>query len=138
MRYEGSCLCGQTRYECEAEPVFQFNCHCRDCQRSTGAGYAPILFFPREALRIIGELRYYESPGASGQCVARGFCPSCGAQMIGAPAVVPKLLSIRAGTLDDPTLYRPTSNVYTSQAAPWSCMDPALAQYEMLPLPKRG
>ncbi|HYV89124.1 MAG TPA: aldehyde-activating protein, partial [Candidatus Polarisedimenticolia bacterium] len=38
----GGCACGAVHYEIGAEPVFMLNCHCRDCQRATGAAYAPV------------------------------------------------------------------------------------------------
>lgn len=32
----GGCVCGAIRYEVTAEPIVTFNCHCRDCQKTTG------------------------------------------------------------------------------------------------------
>ena len=36
--YTGGCACGAIRYECNAEPMFSWICHCRECQRATGGG----------------------------------------------------------------------------------------------------
>jgi hypothetical protein len=36
--FTGRCACGAIRYEVTAEPIVMFNCHCRDCQRTTGGG----------------------------------------------------------------------------------------------------
>jgi len=33
----GGCECGAVRYECAAEPLLMFNCHCRACQQSRAA-----------------------------------------------------------------------------------------------------
>lgn len=136
MKYSGSCLCGSVTYECEATPVFQFNCHCRDCQRTTGAAYAPIIFFPKDSLHLSGELTFFESVGSSGKAIHRGFCKHCGAQMIGEPEVIPSLTSIRAGTLDDPTLYNPSADVFCSEAAAWDSMNRDIAKYDGMPNPK--
>lgn len=136
-RYEGRCLCGEVSYIAVSEPVFQFNCHCRDCQRSTGCTYAPVMFFPREGLQVSGEVAYYRMQGGSGHTIARGFCRTCGAQVLGDADVARALVSIRAGTLDDPGLYRPKADVFVSQAAGWDAMDPDLPKFERWP-PQRG
>lgn len=47
----GGCTCGAVRYECTAESVMAFNCHCRDCQRATGGPYVPAVVIPRSALK---------------------------------------------------------------------------------------
>jgi hypothetical protein len=36
----GGCACGSIRYVCARAPVAMLNCHCRDCQRSSGAPFA--------------------------------------------------------------------------------------------------
>ena len=52
----GGCACGAVHYEIGAEPVFMLNCHCRDCQRATGAAYAPVFVVPHAALQVTGEV----------------------------------------------------------------------------------
>jgi hypothetical protein len=136
-KYQGSCLCGAVAYEANGEPVFQFNCHCRDCQKSTGCAYAPIMFFPRDALRLTGPLTYHSIRGGSGQNVTRGFCGRCGAQVVGDVEIAAPLLSIRAGTLDDPTLFRPRADIFVTHAAAWDAMDPGIPKFERMP-PRRG
>ncbi len=54
----GGCRCGAIRYETDADPAMMLNCHCRDCQRAGGSGYAPVLVVPRAALKVTGEPRY--------------------------------------------------------------------------------
>ena len=38
--FSGGCACGSIRYVCSREPVAMLNCHCLDCQRSSGAPFA--------------------------------------------------------------------------------------------------
>src|SRR5687767_9610856 len=61
--FSGGCACGAIRYECTADPIMMFKCHCRDCQRVTGGGFVPGLLIPRSAFRLTkGELRYHFTP----------------------------------------------------------------------------
>ena len=36
----GGCLCGAVRYEAGWPPNWSAHCHCRDCQRASGAAFA--------------------------------------------------------------------------------------------------
>lgn len=138
MTIEGRCLCQSVRYKASAPAIVQFNCHCRDCQRSTGAAFAPVMFFAKNALSIEGPLSHYESLSASGSTIKRSFCQVCGAQMLGETQSAPMLISIRAGTLDDPSQYQPMADIFCSQAAPWDCLNPEIGKFaDMLPAPKR-
>ena len=62
---------------------FTGNSHCRDCQRATGGAYVPALAVPAQALKITGEVKYYESRSDSGNTFDRGFCPTCGGRVFG-------------------------------------------------------
>jgi hypothetical protein len=129
----GGCLCGAVRYECAAEPVMAGTCHCLDCQKSSGAGGAPTLFVPQVAVQITGEVKYYASKGDSGQSVERGFCPNCGSPLFGKPAAMPDMLGIRAGTLDDPSIFTPGMHIYASRAQSWDVMNPDTPQFPQGP-----
>lgn len=133
MKYSGSCLCGAVHYETDAEPLIQGNCHCRTCQKRTGSGHSATLFFPEAAVTLTGEVRYYAAQGGSGKDLLTGFCPVCGSQLVGKPAVMPGLIGIRAGTLDDPALFKPQADIFVSRAQPWDCMDPALPKFPEAP-----
>ncbi|MGE0821693.1 MAG: GFA family protein [Candidatus Binatia bacterium] len=129
----GGCVCGAVRYECTAEPLMTGNCHCRDCQRASGGAYVPILMVPRNAVKITGEVKYYDVKGASGKIASRGFCPTCGARLFGKPEVAPDILGIFAGSLDDPSWYRPGMDIWTSSAQPWDHMNPELPKFPEMP-----
>lgn len=129
----GSCLCGAVRYRCAAPAVLSGNCHCRDCQRSSGSAYAPTFFVPQQALEISGEVRYYGSPGSSGRIVRRGFCPSCGSQLFGIAEAMPGLVGVRAGTLDDASQYVPHVDIFVGQAAPWDHLPEGAVRFDAAP-----
>ncbi len=133
MKLSGKCLCGAVSYTCANDPVFAGNCHCNDCKKASGSGYAPTLFFPENSVSISGEVKYFASSGRSGKMVDRGFCPNCGSQVFGKPAALPGMLAVRAGSLDDISAYAPQMDIFTSHAAAWDAMDENLPKFPEMP-----
>lgn len=131
--YTGGCVCGAVRYECSADALFMGNCHCRDCQKACGSGYEPAIGLPAAALKISGQVKYYDVKGDSGSTVSRGFCPECGSRMFGKSNGMPELTVIMASSLDDPKAYEPAMDIYTDSAQPWDVMNPALAKFPKMP-----
>lgn len=133
MNMSGRCLCGLVEYTCSGEVAMAGNCHCINCKKSTGSGYAPVLFVPEDSVEITGEVKYYESTGSNGATARRGFCPNCGSQLFGKPRAFPGMLGIRAGSLDDLSRYRPQVDIFTSRSPDWDCMDPDLPRFDEMP-----
>ena len=132
-KFTGGCLCGSVRYECTAEPLVMGNCHCRDCQRATGSAYASGLLVPQSAVTITGDVKYYDVIADSGSNVGRGFCPNCGSRLFSKPPI-PELMGILAGTLDDPSWFKPAMDFYAASAQPWDYMNPDLPKFAKMPL----
>ena len=133
MSMSGQCLCGAVKYECSTDPVIAGNCHCRDCQKSSGSAYAPTFFVPEQSISIQGQVKYYESAGGSGGKVSRGFCPNCGSQLFGKTEAMPGLIAVRAGSLDDTSQYHPQVDIFVSRAAPWDFIPPTATQFPEMP-----
>ena len=115
----GCCLCGEIRYECQAEPVVSFICHCTDCQKFTGSVFAADLFFPRESFRIqSGAPTKFAVTAESGKKVEREFCGKCGASLFEVLEKLPDLIAVTAGSLDDKSVFKPARHIWTkSQVA---------------------
>ncbi len=123
----GGCACGAIRYESTGEPLFSINCHCRDCQRETGGAYAPIVGVPTVGFRLLqGNPRYFEVTADSGSKTSRAFCSECGSPLFGRPESRTDILTIRVGSLDQPSGFRPTQDIFTARAQPWDYMNPDL------------
>jgi hypothetical protein len=120
--FSGGCACGAIRYRTQAEPMVMVNCHCRDCQRSTGSAYAAIMVLPASSVTLTGEPRYYKTVGDAGKAVERGFCPACGSPVSAKLERFPDAIGIYAASLDDPSAYQPTLEIFTSSAQPWTAM----------------
>ena len=58
---KGGCMCGAVRYECGGDPLYMFNCHCRDCQRYSGSAYFAVLGVPRSTLKVTGQVKFHEA-----------------------------------------------------------------------------
>src|SRR5262245_57099331 len=128
--FSGGCACGAIRYECTAASLVSLNCHCRDCQRETGSAYAPILIVPRAAFTITrGSPKAFALTADSGQTTTRAFCSVCGSPLFGLPGSAPDLVTIRVGSLDDPSEFQPTQDIYTGSAQPWDYLDPSLTKF---------
>jgi hypothetical protein len=130
MPLVGGCACGAIRYECAAAPVAMVNCHCRDCQRAGGAGYAPTVVVPAAAFRLLeGRPRYHSSTSDSGGTARRAFCGDCGAPLFASSSARPELVGIRAGSLDDPGTFTPQADVWAASAQPWDRLDDGIPRF---------
>jgi hypothetical protein len=125
---DGGCACGSVCYACRAEPILAYKCHCRDCQRATGSAYAPVLWVYAAGLTLTGELRYHTVTAASGRELKRGFCPDCGSLLLIKPDA-PGIVFIVASSLDDPSVFAPSFEIWTSRAQPWGALDPNLRHF---------
>jgi hypothetical protein len=127
--FSGGCACGAIRYECNAEPIVMFNCHCRDCQRATGGPFSAVVYVPAKAFKITkGSPRYYKTSSEGGGHNLRGFCPECGSRLFGGGS--DRGQGTNASSLDDPSLFRPRFDIFTSDAQPWDQMHPKLPKFE--------
>jgi hypothetical protein len=80
----GGCLCGLVRYEA-SKPLFDPHyCHCRTCQKASGAPVIAGAFISRSAFRFThGEPKLYQSS----PIVERGFCACCGTYLLYRPLI---------------------------------------------------
>ncbi len=136
-KYDGGCLCGAVRYSSGAEPMATGNCHCRDCQKTSGGPYIAGFLVPAEAFEVTGEVTWFTTTADSGNRSQRAFCPTCGSSLFGRPEGG-GVLFVLASTLDDPSWFKPAIDIFTSSAQPWDVMDPALAKFEKMPPMDQG
>lgn len=115
----GGCLCGAIRYEISGDPVFQLLCFCRDCLAISGTdGYAGYMVNDGDFRHISGTPTVHTRSSAAGRQVHRHFCGSCGSNLWGQTEL--GLISVAAGTLDDPSHFKPTKKVFVDDAPPWA------------------
>jgi len=125
-KYSGQCLCGEIIYSVDVDPVFAGNCHCKDCQRSSGSAYIPAMVFPEKDVLVSGRVKYFETQAESGDTHKRGFCSNCGSQLFSRFSNMPGFLGIKAGTLNDTSNYVPKLDFHVDSAASWDFMNPEI------------
>jgi hypothetical protein len=118
---EGGCTCRAVRYSLLARPLIVHCCHCRWCQRETGAAFALNALIESDRLAVLGgpaELVQTPSSSGKGQKVAR--CPTCRVAVWSHYFGLGDVLSfVRVGTLDDPDRFPPDVHIYTESKQPW-------------------
>jgi hypothetical protein len=128
-KLSGGCACGAIRYESDANPTVMLNCHCSDCRKASGSGYAAIVIVQKSSLNLNGEARFNKLRGGSGSIIERGFCPDCGSPLFVKVERFPDVMGIHAGSLDDPAHHKPSMDLYTDSAPPWDAMLPDTTKF---------
>jgi hypothetical protein len=131
---EGGCDCKRLRYRVETAPLFVHCCHCRWCQRESGASFALNALIEADRVTDLGEsAELIDTPSESGkgQIIAR--CPACKiAVWSNYGGAGPLLRFIRVGTLDKPDLLPPDIHIFTASKQPWVELPggaPAVSEY---------
>lgn len=132
--FQGGCLCGAVRYE-GSDPKGGGHCHCIDCRKSSGTGHCSHMFVAEGNFQVTGDVKFFKAPSDAGNKVSRGFCPTCGSPIYSTNSMMQGMIVVRASSLDDPEIFTPKLTVYTSRAASWDPIDPALPGFEEMPPP---
>src|SRR5687768_6415437 len=118
---EGGCDCRAVRYRMESAPLFVHCCHCRWCQRESGASFALNAMIEADRVVDLGQLPdlvVTPSASGSGQLIAR--CASCKVAIWSNYAGAGPLVKfVRVGTLDNPDLLPPDIRIFTASKQPW-------------------
>lgn len=129
----GGCACRSVRYKFNSIPTRTINCHCRDCQRSSGAAMATVTCIAKEDFLISGTTSFYSYTGDSGKPAIRYFCPTCGNPIYSELKSKPSFVFIRIASLDSPEIFTPSMQIYMSSALPWVCHQEELEMFERYP-----
>jgi len=123
---EGGCDCRFIRYRMESRPLFVHCCHCRWCQRETGASFALNAMIEADRVTNLGgEPEVVDTPSASGLGQAIARCPRCRiAVWSHYGGAGPAVMFVRVGTLDEPDRLPPDLHIFASSKQPWVVIPP--------------
>lgn len=131
---EGGCDCRHVRYRMETAPLFVHCCHCRWCQRESGASFALNAMIEAERVTLLaGTPLVVDTPSASGRGQRIARCPHCHlAVWSNYSGAGPHVHFVRVGTLDDPGALPPDIHIFTASRQPWLQLPagvPAVPEY---------
>ena len=133
--FNGGCLCGASRYQADGDAIGFVACHCRDCQHVAAGAAANIVMLRKDEVTVTaGQAQEWTKQGDSGRRITRSFCGICGTPLFIALEMLPDMLGIMAGSLDDPSLFRPGVEIWLSSAPPWHRPAPEVPHFEKGPV----
>ena len=132
--FDGGCTCGFGRYRMISKPLFVHCCHCRWCQRETGAAFALNALIEADRLQLLqGEVEAINTPTNRGKGQKISRCPRCRIALWSNYAGAGEAIRfLRVGTLDEPDRIPPDVHIYTASKQPWIVLPPgvpAMAEY---------
>jgi hypothetical protein len=131
---EGGCTCREVRFRLLSKPLFVHCCHCRWCQRESGASFALNAMIEADrVLTLAGSPEVVMTPTLSGKGQKISRCPTCRiALWSNYSGAGDAIRFVRVGTLDTPDLLPPDIHIFTESKQPWVVLPPgtpAVAQY---------
>jgi hypothetical protein len=131
---DGGCTCREVRFRLLSKPLFVHCCHCRWCQRETGASFALNAMIEADrVLTLAGELEVVLTPTLSGKGQKISRCPTCRVALWSTYSGAGDAVRfVRVGTLDMPDRLPPDIHIFTESKQPWVILPPgtpAVAQY---------
>ena len=132
--FAGGCDCRFVRYRMRSPPLFVHCCHCRWCQRESGAAFTLNAMIESDRVELLaGDVDLVDTPSESGDGQKFARCPRCRIALWSHYAGAGPLLNfIRVGTLDAPDRLPPDIHISTVSKQPWVVLPestPAVGEY---------
>lgn len=133
MKLTGKCYCGALHYEAEGDPLLKAQCHCRECQFTSGGGPNYFMLLSKNGFRYtVGTPRQFTRTDLE-NAVTREFCGDCGTPIL---SRLPgrDQVAFKVGSLDDLSLYgQPKIAIYTCDKQPFHTVADGIPEFDKLP-----
>jgi hypothetical protein len=130
MERIAECHCGQLRAITSGEPDSVYVCHCKACQRRTGAVIHNGSRWLKSQVRIEGEHKIYGRVADSGFEIRFHFCPNCGSSLFWEGDRSPTTYGIAVGCFADPDFPAPTSSGWEESMHCWLGLPRGTAHFQ--------
>jgi hypothetical protein len=125
----GRCLCGAVSFRLTADFIACGYCHCKGCQRRSGAAFTVGALIPAEGFELLAgadKVRAWQPPGGP----PKSFCVECGGPLCSRDPDSSPVLGIRLGTLEGDPGIRPEWHQWVASAPAWDPLpDDGLPRY---------
>jgi len=132
--FDGGCTCKNIRYRMVGTPLFVHCCHCRWCQRESGAAFALNAMIEADRVTLLtGTPQIILTPTLSGKGQKIARCPICHIALWSNYAGAGDIVRfVRVGTFDEPDRFPPNIHIYIMSKQPWVMLPsnvPAVDEY---------
>ena len=115
--YQGSCLCGEVRFEAGGFSAQAAHCHCSMCRKFHGAAFGTLVAV-QEINWLNGIEHLKEYVGHNG--TVRTFCENCGSSLGFRAKDAPfSQMELAIATFDEPIPVKIDAHIYASYKANW-------------------
>jgi hypothetical protein len=126
---QGSCLCGEVRYEIAGGLRSITHCHCCMCRKAHGAAFASYAEAAVADLHVTHGSELITRRRSS-DAAQRSFCSRCGSNLLFEGDEAPKIVYVAAGGFDSELQLRPSSHIWVGSKAEWFDITDDLPQDE--------
>ena len=133
----GGCTCGAVRYALNSAPFDAGWCHCRTCQRTSGAPAMVFASVPEGDLvwtHGVEHVRTFKSSSFG----HRAFCGLCGTPFLMKVDHQPETVDFSVATLDAPDAVAPGFHIFWGSRVAWFDPGDDLPRYEKFRPDTRG
>lgn len=127
MIISGGCLCGRVRYRIDGSLGPLVYCHCVQCRKAQGVGFAANVPVPMHNFEIVTGTGFVKGYCASPD-KTRYFCANCGAPLYSHVTGAANI-RLRVGSVDGAPTLTPSAHIFMSSKAPWIMIADDLPQY---------
>jgi hypothetical protein len=126
----GRCRCEQVRFRMETAPIITHCCHCRLCQRFSGAAFRTSAMIERKHLTLLAG----DGESFHGQNSQRQMrCAACGCTLWSHhPDLGEVVAFVGVGMLDEGERLQPEAHYFTRSKHPWITLPPGIPAFETL------
>ena len=121
MEKQGSCQCGQVKYQIYGEPIILYRCHCTECQKQAGSGFGMSMWIRSKDFKISeGTLKQFIRKADSGGKIESLFCGVCRVRIYIKPlGLNAEHIVLKTVTLDKTSDFKPSADIWLKSKQEW-------------------